>query len=341
MRAILCRQHGGPENLTLANDVPDPEPGEGEVRVRVRAAGVNFADGLMVRGQYQERPPLPFTPGLEVAGEIDAVGPGVASQAGLEPGRRVLAMVDRGGFAERVVARAGDVVPLPEDGGDGRHVMDAVTAAGFAIAYGTAHGALRWRANLAAGETLLVNGAAGGVGLTAVEVGKAIGARVIATARGPDKLAVALEHGADEALDSETPDLAARLKALGAPSDQGGGIDVVFDPVGGAVFEASLRAIAWEGRIVVVGFASGVVPQIPANILLVKNAAALGFYWGSYRRRDPARLRAGFAELFRWHGEGRICPHVSATLPLERAADALRLIAERRSTGKVVLTTDG
>ncbi len=340
MRAVLCRQHGGPETLALA-DLPDPEPGEGEVRVRVRAAGVNFADGLMVRGHYQERPPLPFTPGLEVAGEIDAVGPGVAAAgpAGLEIGRRVLALVDRGGFAELAVARAGDVVPLPVGAGDGRPAMDAVTAAGFAIAYGTAHGALRWRAGLTAGETLLVNGAAGGVGLTAVEVGKAIGARVIATARGPDRLAVALEHGADEALDSETPDLAARLKALGAPGDQGGGIDVVFDPVGGAVFEASLRAIAWEGRIVVVGFASGVVPQIPANVLLVKNAAALGFYWGSYRRRDPARLRAGFAELFRWHGEGRIRPHVSATLPLERAADALRLIAERRSTGKVVLTT--
>jgi NADPH2:quinone reductase len=213
--------------------------------------------------------------------------------------------------------------------------MDAVTAAGFAIAYGTAHGALRWRANLAAGETLLVHGAAGGVGLTAVEVGKAIGARVIATARGEGKLAVALERGADEALDSEAPDLAARLKASAGE----GGVDVVFDPVGGAVFDASLRVIAWEGRIVVVGFASGAVPQIPANILLVKNAAALGFYWGSYRRRDPARLAGSFAELFRWHAEGRIRPHVSATLPLERAADALRLIAERRSTGKVVLTT--
>ena len=334
MRAILCRQHGGPETLALA-DLPDPEPGAGEVLVRVRAAGVNFADGLMVRGQYQERPPLPFTPGLEVAGEVEAVGPGVT---GLEPGRRVLALVDRGGFAERVVARAGDVVPLPPvGGGEGADVgMDAVTAAGFAIAYGTAHGALRWRANLVAGETLLVHGAAGGVGLTAVEVGKAIGARVIATARGEGKLAVALEHGADEALDSEAPDLAARLKALGG---RNGGIDVVFDPVGGAVFEASLRAIAWEGRLVIVGFASGTVPQIPANILLVKNAAALGFYWGSYRRRDPARLREGFAELFRWHAEGRIRPHVSTTLPLERAADALRLIAERKSTGKVVLTT--
>ena len=205
--------------------------------------------------------------------------------------------------------------------------MDDVTAAGFAIAYGTAHGALRWRAGLHAGETLLVHGAGGGVGLTAVECGKAIGAMVIATARGEEKLAVAREHGADHVVDSEDPDLKGRLREL----TDGRGADVVYDPVGGAVFDASLRAIAWEGRIVIVGFASGQVPQIPANLLLVKNAAVLGFYWGSYRKHDPERLRDGFSELFDWHREGRIRPHVSQTLPLAQTADAIRLLAERRS----------
>lgn len=324
MRAIQCRELSGPEGLALA-ELPEPAPGPGEVRLAVAAAGVNFADSLMLRGRYQERPPLPFTPGLEVAGRVDALGAGVA---GLESGQRALAILDRGGFAERAIARAEDVIPLPDG-------MDDVTAAGFAIAYGTAIGALDWRARLRPGETLLVHGAAGGVGLTAVEVGRAMGATVIATARGADRLEVARSHGADHVLDSESPELAARLKEITG----GRGVDVAFDPVGGAVFDASLRAIAWEGRIVLVGFASGTVPQIPANILLVKNAAALGFYWGSYRRRDPARLRASFSTLFRWHAEGRLRPHVSHALPLERAAEAIALLLDRRSTGKVVLTT--
>jgi NADPH2:quinone reductase len=323
MRAILCRALEGPDTLELA-ELPEPEPGACGVRIRVRAAGVNFADGLMLQGRYQERPPLPFTPGLEVAGEIEAVGAGVQ---GLAPGQRVLAVLDRGGFAEKVVARADDVVPLPEG-------IDAVTAAGFAIAYGTAHGALRWRADLHAGETLLVHGAGSGVGLTAVECGKAIGATVIATARGADKLALAKEHGADHVLDSEAEDVKARVRELTG----GIGVDVAYDPVGGAMFDASLRAIAWEGRIVVIGFASGQVPQIPANLLLVKNAAVLGFYWGSYRKHDPERLRAGFRELFAWHRAGRIRPHVSVTLPLEATAEAIRRLVDRRAVGKVVVT---
>jgi NADPH:quinone reductase len=323
MRAVLCRELRGPDALELA-ELPTPEPGACGVRIRVRAAGVNFADGLMLAGRYQEKPPLPFTPGLELAGEVEAVGAGVR---GLTPGQRVLAVVGHGAFAERAVARAEDVVLLPDD-------MDAVTAAGFAIAYGTAHGALRWRAGLHAGEVLVVHGAGGGVGLTAVECGKAIGAVVIATARGEAKLAVAREHGADHLLDSEDPDLKGRIRQL----TDGRGADVVYDPVGGAVFDASLRAIAWEGRIVAVGFASGEVPQIPANLLLVKNAAVLGFYWGSYRKHDPERLRDGFRELFAWYRQGRIRPHVSETLPLHRAADAVRLLADRRAVGKVVVT---
>ena len=323
MRAIVCRALEGPDSLELA-DLPEPELGACGVRIRVRAAGLNFADSLMLRGRYQEKPPLPFTPGLELAGEIDAVGAGVR---GLAPGQRVLAVVNHGAFAEKVVARADDVVLLPDD-------MDDVTAAGFAIAYGTAHGGLRWRADLHAGEVLLVHGAGGGVGLTAVECGKALGATVIATARGADKLAVAREHGADHVLDSDAADLKTAIRELTA----GRGPDVAYDPVGGPMFELSLRTIAWEGRIVIIGFASGDVPQIPANLLLVKNASVLGFYWGSYRKHDPERLRAGFRELFGWYRQGRIRPHVSQTLPLERAAEAVRLLAERKSIGKVVLT---
>jgi NADPH2:quinone reductase len=323
MRAMVCRALEGPDALEFT-ELPDPEPGACGVRIRVRAAGVNFADSLMLKGRYQEKPALPFTPGLEVAGEVDAVG---AAVRGLSPGQRVLAVVNHGGFAEKCVARADDVVHLPDE-------MVHVTAAGFAIAYGTSHGALRWRADLHAGETLLVHGAGGGVGLTAVECGKALGATVIATARGADKLAVAKEHGADHVLDSEQDDIPAAVKDLTG----GVGADVVYDPVGGAMFDASLRCIAWEGRIVVIGFASGTVPQIPANILLVKNAAVLGLYWGSYRKHDPERLRAGFHELFDWYRAGRIRPHVSTTLPLEQTADAIRLLTERRSIGKVVVT---
>ena len=323
MRAVVCRELRGTEALEVA-ELPLPEPGACGVRIRVRAAGVNFADGLMLAGRSQEKPHLPFTPGLELAGEIDAVGAGAGS---LRVGQRVLAVVAHGAFAEYAVARAEDVVPLPDD-------IDDVTAAGFAIAYGTAHGALRWRAELHVGEVLLVHGAGSGVGLTAVACGKAIGATVIATARGDAKLAVAREHGADHVLDSEDPELRERIRAL----TDGRGADVVYDPVGGAMFDLSLRAIAWEGRIVIVGFASGIVPQIPANHLLVKNAAVLGFYWGSYRKHDPERLRAGFRELFVWHREGRVRPLVSGTLPFERAGEAIGLLSERKVLGKLVLT---
>ena len=323
MRAVLCRELRGLDVLELA-DLPTPEPGACGVRIRVRAAGVNFADSLMLAGRYQEKPPLPFTPGLELAGEIEAVGAGVR---GLEVGQRVLAVVTHGAFAEQAVARAEDVVVLPDD-------MDDVTAAGFAIAYGTAHGALRWRADLHAGETLVVHGAGGGVGLTAVECGKAIGAVVIATARGDEKLEVARAHGADHVIDSDSPDLKDRIRAL----TDGRGADVVYDPVGGAVFDASLRAIAWEGRIVTIGFASGQVPQIPANLLLVKNCSVHGFYWGSYRKHDPERLRDGFKELFAWHRRGLIRPLITQTLPLARTADAIGLLADRRAIGKVVVT---
>ena len=324
MRAVLCRRLGGPEVLSL-EEVEQPSPGTGEILIDVAAAGVNFADTLIIAGKYQEKPPFPFAPGLEVAGRVAALGEGVEGPA---PGSRVMALTDRGGYAEAALARAEDVFVLPE-------TMDFVTAAGFPITYGTAHGALVWRAGLKPGEVLLVHGAAGGVGLAAVECGKALGAEVIATAGGAAKLAVAEAHGADHLIDYKSEDIRERVKALTG----GRGADVVFDPVGGAVFEASLRCVAWGARLVVIGFAGGGVPQIPANILLVKNLAALGLYWGSYRRHAPELVAAQFAELFAWHGEGKLKPHVSHELDLARAAEAMDLLTGRRSTGKVVLTT--
>ncbi len=322
MRALLCLEHGGPERLSLS-EAPTPEPGAGEVLIRVRAAGVNFADTLIIQGKYQEKPHFPFSPGLEVAGEIESLGEGVAD---LSIGDRVLAVLDYGGFAEFARARASDVHPIPAE-------MDFATAAGFPIVYGTAHAALCWHARLQAGETLVVHGAAGGVGLASVEVGKALGAEVIATAGGRDKLEVASRHGADQLIDYREEDVRERIKAL----TDGRGADVILDPVGGDVFEASLRAIAWSGRLLVIGFAGGKVPQIPANILLVKNVAAMGVYWGSYRRKAPERLKQEFTELFGWYREGKLKPFVSNRLALDDYAEAYALLTERKATGKVVL----
>jgi NADPH2:quinone reductase len=324
MRAVLCHDWGGADGLTVG-ELPAPRPGPGQVAIEIAAAGVNFADTLIVAGKYQVKPPLPFSPGLEVAGRVGAVGPGVTR---VKPGDRVLALLDWGGFAEAAVAGETDVFAIPQ-------AMDFKTAAGFPITYGTAHGALVWRANLRPDEVLLVHGAAGGVGLAAVEIGKAMGACVIATAGGPDKLAVAKQHGADHLIDTKREDIRSAVKDLTG----GRGADVVFDPVGGDVFDASLRAIAWDGRLLIIGFAGGRVPQIPANILLVKNIAAIGLYWGSYRQQQPARLQQAFAELFGWFEAGKLKPHLSHSLPLDDAAAALRLLTERRSTGKVVLTT--
>lgn len=323
MKAMLCEAYGPPESLRLG-ELPEPTPGPGEVLVRVAAAGVNFADTLMIEGKYQEKPPFPFAPGLEVAGSVAAVGEGVSR---IEPGQRVLALTEAGGFAELALAAESDVFPIPEQ-------MGFETAAGFPITYGTAHGALTWRAELQPGETLAVHGAAGGVGLAAVEVGKALGARVIASAGGPEKLRIAEAHGADALIDYRSEDLRRRLKEL----SDGRGVDVVFDPVGGEVFDASLRSLAWGGRLVVIGFAGGAVPQAPANLLLVKNVAVVGFYWGSYRKRAPDLLLEQFAELFAWFREGRLKPLVSEVVPLAEAPRALELLKSRRATGKVVVS---
>ena len=325
MKAMICRDLDEQARLDL-QDVPPPDLEPGGVRIAVAAAGLNFADTLMLSGRYQERQQPPFVPGMEVAGRVAEIGAGVQ---GLKPGDRVMAAVGAGGYAEQVVAAAADVIPIPDD-------MDFVTAAGFPIAYGTSYHALTARAGLKSGEVLLVHGAAGGVGLTAVEIGHALGATVIATAGSAEKLAVARAHGADHLINYRDEDVKAKVRAFTG----GRGVDVVYDPVGGEVFETSLRCTAPEGRLLVIGFASGEVPQIPANLLLVKNLTVIGYYWGAYRVSHADDLRASFKELLGWYRDGRIKPKVSATFPLESANEGLDLLRRRGSTGKVVLKID-
>lgn len=319
MRAVVCREWCDVGLLRL-EDVPPPVLTPDGVRIAVHAAGVNFADTLIVKGEYQERPPFPFSPGMEAAGVVLEVGERVQQ---IRPGQRVLAFLDYGGFAEEVVAREVDVTPIPDG-------MPFDVAAAFPVVYATSHLALRDRARLAPGEVLLVHGASGGVGLTAVEVGKAAGATVIATASSEEKLALAREHGADHGVLS-TDDVTTRVKALT------GGIDVAFDPVGGEMFTASLHLIRPQGRILVIGFASGQVPHIPANHLLVKDAAVMGFSLGQARRNRPDEVRAAMGDLVRWYAEGRIRPLVSREYALERAVEALAAIQQRRVAGKVVI----
>ncbi|WP_112324242.1 NADPH:quinone oxidoreductase family protein [Oceanibium sediminis] len=316
---LAMRIHSLGQPMTL-DEVPPPAPAAGEVALKLHSCGINFADTLLVKGKYQESFELPFTPGMEVCGTVTALGAGVTEPA---VGTRVAAYAGVGGLAEQAVVPADRCVPVPD-------AMSDEDAAAFLVAYGTSHVALDYKARLQKGETLLVLGASGGVGLTAVELGKLMGATVIAVARGADKLAVAHAAGADHLIDSDTDDLRDRVKALG-------GADVVYDPVGGAAFKAALRATNPDGRILPLGFASGEVPQIPANILLVKNITVIGYYWGGYARTRPRVLTDSFRQLFDWYAEGRLKPHVSHVLPLSRANEALALLAERKSTGKVVV----
>ncbi|MCP5228717.1 NADPH:quinone oxidoreductase family protein [Accumulibacter sp.] len=325
MRAIVCRELTGPAALRI-EELAEPLSGPGQVRIRVRACGVNFADSLITRGQYQKQPATPFVPGFEVAGEVLEVGAGVT---GFAPGDRVLALTPHGGYAEQVAADITRCVPIPP-------TMSWEHAAGFPVVFGTSHVALWHRARLQAGETLVVHGASGGVGLTAVAIGKRLGATVIATASGPAKLAVAREHGADHLIDSSREDVRERIRDLTA----GRGADVVYDPVGGALFTASLRSIAFEGRILVIGFAGGDVPQIPANHLLVKNVDVIGVNWPAYAELLPRVMIESFATLVQWYLDGAIQVHVSATYPLARAVEALDQVVSRKSTGKVVITTE-
>ncbi|QRF61662.1 NADPH:quinone oxidoreductase family protein [Variovorax paradoxus] len=325
MRAVLCRQFGPPSSLVV-EDVPSPVAGPGRLVVSVKACGVNFPDTLIIQGQYQFKPELPFSPGGEVAGIVKAVGEGVTR---FKPGDRVIAATTWGGYAEEVVAEAARTLPMPDG-------MDFATAAAFTLTYGTSHHALKDRAVLQPGETLLVLGAAGGVGLAAVELGKAMGARVIAAASSPAKLAVCRDHGADELIDYAAEDLRERIKALTG----GRGVDVVYDPVGGDYSEPALRGMAWRGRFLVVGFAAGRIPSLPLNLPLLKGCAVLGVFWGAFTRNEPEVNAANLSELMQWVGDGRLRPHVSARYPLERAADALDDLVQRRVHGKVVLTTE-
>jgi NADPH2:quinone reductase len=318
MRAMRVHELGA--GLVMDN-IPVPEPGPGQVRLKIHACGVNFADTLIVNGRYQEKPALPFAPGMEVCGTVDALGEGAA---GPVPATRVIANCGTGGFAEYALAPARACVPIPD-------TMTDTQAAAFQIAYGTSHVALGHKANLQPGERLLVLGAAGGVGLTAVEIGKLMGAEVIAVARGADRLEQASAMGADHLIDSRTSDIRETVKALG-------GADVVYDPVGGDHWQAAIRAANPDARLIPIGFASGEIPQIPANILLVKNLTVIGFYWGGYSRLKPQVIANSMRTLIGWFEAGRIKPHVSNIVPLTEANRALGLLENRQATGKVVVT---
>ncbi len=324
MRAVVVRQWTKPEDLKVES-VPVVDPGPGQVRIAIHAAGLNFADTLMVQGKYQEKPPFPFSPGLEAAGEVEAAGEGVTD---LKEGDRVMALTGHGGFAEQCVVDAARVLKIPAS-------MGYVDAAAFPVAYGTSHVALRHRGHLCQDETLVVHGAAGGVGLTAVQIGKVIGARVIGTARGQEKLSIAQANGAEETIDYSEEDVRQRVLDL----TDGKGANVIYDPVGGDMFDISLRCIAWEGRLLVIGFATGRIPQAPANYLLLKNAAAVGVFWGAYMKKDPSVIVRSFEELMGWYDEGLLSPHISATFDLEKTPAAMEMLLSRKSTGKIVVTT--
>ncbi len=322
MKAVLCKQFGPPESLVL-EAVASPTPGPGEVRLRVHAAGVNFPDTLIIEGKYQYKPEFPFSPGGEVAGEVLEVGAAVTDVA---PGDRVMAGMTYGAFAEEVVAGAERVMRIPDE-------LDFLTAASMSLTYGTAAHALIERGRLQAGETLLVHGAAGGVGLSMVEVGKAMGARVIATAGTEEKLRAAKSHGADEVINYVENEFRDAVKDL----TDGKGADVICDPVGGDVFDQSLRCINWGGRLLVIGFASGRIASAPANLVLLKGCSLVGVFWGSYIERDPEGNAANFERIFQWWREGAIKPHISHTFPLAQASDALYALLERKVIGKAVL----
>lgn len=325
MKALLCREFGPPERLVLA-EVPDPSPGPGQVLIDVRACAVSFPDLLMIQDKYQYKPTLPFSPGGEVAGVVAGLGEGVL---GLEIGAPVLASTVSGGLAEKVVAEASSTMPVPDG-------MDMVTASAFLYAYGTSQHALCDRARLQAGETVLVLGAAGGVGLAAVEIAGALGARVLAAASSLEKLELCRQAGANELIDYEHEDLRSRVKEL----TQGQGVDVVYDPVGGRFSEPALRSMAWDGRYLVVGFAAGDIPRVPLNLPLLKGCAVVGVFWGAFVRRHPDQHRRNVEQMVGWWKEGRIAPRVSSVYPLERAGEALEELAARRAKGKVVVVMD-
>ncbi len=322
MRAALCKSLDGPDGIAV-EELSDPMPGPGEVRVRIRAAALNFLDTLITRGKYQFKPELPFSPAAEIAGEIDMLGPGVE---GLAVGQRVCASFGWGGAREFAIARPEQLIPIPDQVSD-------ETAAGITITYGTAMHALKERGRLKPGETVAVLGAAGGAGLAAVQIAKRLGAVVIAVASSPEKLQVCREHGADLLLNYTTTDLKQGLRDLTA----GRGVDVVYDCVGGDYSEPALRAMAWMGRFLVVGFAAGSIPRIPLNLLLLKSCDVVGVFWGEASRRDPLGARRNIETVLNWVAAGELRPHTHAALPLTETAEAIRMLDRREATGKVVI----
>lgn len=322
MRAVLCKEFGPPENLVI-EDIAEPQLDRGQVRIAIRACGVNFPDLLMIAGKYQHQPPMPFSPGAELAGDVSEIASDVVD---IKQGQRVIAVTGFGGMAEQICVPAEKIVALPD-------AIDYVPGAAFLLAYGTAYHALMQRAELQAGETLAVLGAAGGVGLAAVEIGKLMGATVIAAASTTDKLDLAAEHGADHLINYTNTSLKDGIHKM----TSGHGADVIYDPVGGELFEQSLRAVAWRGRVLVIGFASGKIPKIPANLPLLKGSSIVGVFWGRFAEEEPETNAENTAELFRLLQEGKLRPHVSETYPLEQSALALQAVAARRAKGKIVI----
>lgn len=322
MKAVLCKAFG-PADTLVVEDVSSPEIKKNEVLLDVHAAGINFPDTLIIEGKYQFKPPFPFSPGGEAAGVISAVGENVSH---LNVGDRVMALTGWGSCAEQIAVPAYNILPMPD-------AMDFTTAAAFSMTYGTAMHALKQRGALQAGETLLVLGASGGVGLAAIEIGKAMGARVIAAASSAEKLEVARQAGADELINYQDEDVRERLKTL----TKGQGVDVIIDPVGGDLFETVFRSIAWNGRMLVIGFASGTIPSLPVNLPLLKGAAVIGVFWGSFAQRQPQDNVANFEQLFAWYAEGKLKPLVSQTFALEDTAQAINTLAARKAVGKLVI----
>lgn len=322
MKALLCTRYGTPDDLELA-EIADPQPGPGEATVKIAAAALNFFDTLIIAGKYQYKPAMPFSPSAEFAGTVESVGTGVTS---LKAGDRVLGYSGHGAARAKIALSAERLVKLPDG-------LDFDRAAGLTVTYGTSLYALKDRARLRPGETLAVLGASGGVGLAAVELGKIMGARVIACASSADKIAFAKKHGADDGIDYGKEDLKDALRRV----TDGRGADVIYDPVGGAYAEAALRSVAWLGRFLVVGFAAGDIPKLPLNLVLLKGCDVLGVFWGSWIERDKAGHRANTEQLLKWCAEGKLSSHVHAVYPLSEAADALKAIAARKVMGKVIL----
>jgi len=322
MKAILCKEYGPAETLVI-EDVPSPKMGDRGVKIRVKAAGLNFPDTLIIEGKYQLQPPMPFSPGGELAGEVIEVGEKVTR---FKPGDRVAALTGFGAFAEEVVAPESNLLPVPDN-------MPDEKAAGFMMVYGTSYYALKQRANLQPGETLLVLGASGGVGLAAVELGKAMGAKVIAAASSSEKLRIAKDAGADELINYTDEPLKDAVKKL----TKGKGVDVIYDPVGGDFTEQALRTMAWNGRHLIIGFAAGDIPKVPANLTLLKGCSVVGVFWGAFTRNEPEVSAQNMMELLQMYSEGKIDPKVSEVFDFEQYAEALGALTGRRATGKVVL----